>query len=84
MKHLSLLLALTVVLGTTAGCSNQHGKEMSQRLEDVENTAATARLRADEAYNKAEIALSTANQAQKTADEANERAARMVEKASRK
>jgi outer membrane murein-binding lipoprotein Lpp len=84
MKHISLLLALTVVLGTAAGCSNQHGKEMSQRLEDVENTAATARLRADEAYNKAEMAMSAANQAQRTADEANERASRMVEKASRK
>jgi len=84
MKHLSLLLFLTVVLGTTAGCSNQQGKEMSQRMEDVENSAATARLRADEAYNKAEMAMSAANQAQKTADEANERAARMVEKSSRK
>lgn len=84
MKQLSLLLLLTVALGTTAGCTHQHGKEMSLRMEDVENSAATARLRADEAYNKAEIALTTANQAQRTADEANERASRMVEKASRK
>ena len=84
MKQLSLLLLLTVVLGTTAGCSNQHSKEMSQRMEDVENSAATARLRADEAYNKAEMAMSAANQAQNTSDEANERASRMIEKASRK
>ena len=84
MKQLSLLLLLTVVLGTTAGCSNQHAKEMSQRMEDVENSAATARLRADEAYNKAEMAMSAAAQAQKTADEANERALRMLERSTRK
>ncbi len=80
MKKLTLFLLLSVALGTTAGCSNQQAKEMSLRMEDMENSAATARLRADEAYNKAEIAQSTASQAQKTADEANERAARMIDK----
>jgi regulator of protease activity HflC (stomatin/prohibitin superfamily) len=83
MKNLPLLALLVVVLGTTAGCSHK-GQEMNQRMESVENTAATARLRADEAYNKAEMAMSAAAQAQKTADEANERALRMVEKSTRK
>jgi hypothetical protein len=75
---------MAVMLGLTAGCSHKQSHEMGMRMEDVENTAATARLRADEAYNKAEMAMSAANQAQKTADEANERASRMLEKASRK
>lgn len=83
MKHLTSIALLAIVLGTTAGCSHK-GHEMNMRMESLENTAATARLRADEAYNKAEMAMSAAAQAQKTADEANERALRMLERSTRK
>lgn len=75
---------LSVFLAATAGCSNKHAQEIDARLESAENNAATARLRADEAYNKAEQAAQAASQAQRTADEANTRASRMLEKATRK
>jgi hypothetical protein len=39
-----------------------------------------ARLRADEAHLKAELAMEVARQAQRTADEANARTSRMIEK----
>ena len=79
-RYLSVSL-LALVLATSAGCS-QHVKELEARLDSAENNAATARLRADEAYLKAEQAL--ANQAQRTADEANERAIHMLTSATRK
>jgi hypothetical protein len=82
-KYVSVAL-LSVLLATTAGCSNKHAKEIDARLESAENNAASARLRADEAYNKAEQAAQAASQAQRTADEANTRASRMLEKATRK
>jgi hypothetical protein len=74
--RLSITL-LSILLATTAGCSHRHAQEIDARLESAENNAATARLRADEAYIKAE-------QAQRAADEANLRASRMAEKAPRK
>jgi len=84
MQRTLLITMLTATLALTTGCSHKHAQEVDMRLDAVENTAATARLRADEAYNKAEMAQSAAAQAQKTADEANERATRMLEKATRK
>ncbi|OIN53147.1 Lpp/OprI family alanine-zipper lipoprotein [Pseudomonas costantinii] len=82
-KYLSTAL-LALLLATTAGCSHQHAKELDARLEAAENNAATARLRADEAYNKAEKAAELADQAQQTADDANARAIRILEKSTRK
>jgi outer membrane murein-binding lipoprotein Lpp len=84
MKRLAMTAFVVITLALTAGCGHRHAQEMNARMEAVENTAATARLRADQAYNKAEMATSAASQAQKTADEANERALRMMEKATRK
>ncbi|QQZ39423.1 outer membrane lipoprotein OprI [Pseudomonas sp. SK3(2021)] len=82
-KHLPVVL-LNIVLATAAGCSHRYAQEIDARLESAENNAATARLRADEAYLKAERAEAAASQAQRTADEANERARRMLDKAARK
>lgn len=82
-KCLSVAL-LGILLVTTAGCSHKYAQEIDARLEAAENNAATARLRADEAFIKAEQAMAAAAQAQSTADEANERARRMLEKANRK
>ncbi|MGY1447811.1 Lpp/OprI family alanine-zipper lipoprotein [Pseudomonas chlororaphis] len=82
-KHLPVVL-LSIALATTAGCSHRHAQEIDARLESAENNAATARLRADEAYLKAERAEATASQARRVADEANERARRMLDKATRK
>ena len=82
-KYLSISL-LAVLLATSAGCSHQAAKTFDARLEAAENTAATARLRANEAYLKAEQAAALANQAQRTADEANERAIRMLTTATKK
>ncbi|WP_436273838.1 alanine-zipper protein [Pseudomonas sp. LjRoot277] len=53
-------------------------------MEAAGNNAATARLRADEAYIKAEQAQATASQALRTADEEKVRASRMTNKASGK
>ncbi|WP_433771527.1 Lpp/OprI family alanine-zipper lipoprotein [Pseudomonas putida] len=82
-KYLSVAF-LGTVLAMTAGCANKHAQEIDARLESAENNAATARLRADEAYIKAELAAAAAVQAQSTADEANERVRRMLERAGRK
>ncbi|UZE08858.1 Lpp/OprI family alanine-zipper lipoprotein [Pseudomonas corrugata] len=82
-NYLSTAL-LALLLAATAGCSHQHAKELDARLDGAENNAATARLRADEAYNKAEKAIELAGEAQRTADEANERAIRMLEQSTRK
>ncbi|MEW5714228.1 MULTISPECIES: Lpp/OprI family alanine-zipper lipoprotein [Pseudomonas] len=82
-NYLSVSL-LALALATSAGCSHQAAKEFDARLDAAENTASTARLRADEAYLKADQAAALAAQAQRTADEANERAIRMLTKASRK
>lgn len=82
-KCLSIAL-LGILLAMTSGCSHQHAQEIDARLENAENNAATARLRADEAYIKAELAEAAAVQAQNAADQANERLKRMLEKASRK
>ncbi|WP_062381647.1 Lpp/OprI family alanine-zipper lipoprotein [Pseudomonas abietaniphila] len=84
MKRLAMTAFIVIPLAFTAGCGHRHAQEMDARMEAVENTAATARLRADQAYDKAEMAMSAASQAQKTADEANERATRMLGKATRK
>jgi len=81
-KRLSFVL-LSILLTTAAGCSHQHAQEIDARLEAAENNAATARLRADEAYLKAQMAAQVASQAQRTADEANVRARRMTGKAPR-
>lgn len=82
-KCLSFVL-LSVLLAATAGCSHKHTQEFDARLEAAENNAATARLRADEAYMKAEQAQATASQALRTADEEKVRASRMTNKATRK
>ncbi|WP_462383184.1 Lpp/OprI family alanine-zipper lipoprotein [Pseudomonas sp. Marseille-QA0892] len=74
-------LALAAVIA--AGCSSV-STETDARLTAIEDAAARAQARADEANRKAEEALATANKAQTTADEANERALRMLERASRK
>jgi hypothetical protein len=79
-----LSVALLGILLATAGCSHQHAQEIDARLESAENNAATARLRADEAYMKAEQAAAIASQAQRTADDANVRASRMTNKATHK
>ena len=84
MNKLLSVALLGVTLAATAGCSHQHAREIDARLDSAENNAATARLRADEAYTKADQAMAAAAQAQRTADEANERANRMLEKATRK
>ena len=76
-KRVSFVL-LSILLATAAGCSSQHTQEIDARLESAENNAATARLRADEAYLKAQLAIEVASQAQRTADEANVRASRMA------
>lgn len=75
-KCLSLAL-LSILLVTTAGCSHKYTQEIDARLESAENNAASARLRADEAYLKAQMAGELASQAQRTADEANVRIRRM-------
>ena len=62
---------LCIFLAITAGCSNKHAQEFDARLESVENMAATARLRADEANVKAELAAEVARQAQRTVNEVN-------------
>lgn len=82
-RSLSVAL-LGILLALTAGCSHKYAQEIDARLESAENNAATARLRAGEAYIKAELAAAAAAQAQSTADEANERVRRMLEKANRK
>jgi hypothetical protein len=79
-----LPVALLSILLATAGCSHQYAQEIDARLESAENNAATARLRADEAYIKAEQAAGIASQAQRSADEANVRASRMANKATHK
>jgi hypothetical protein len=66
---------LGILLATTAGCSDKYAQEFSARLELAENTAAMARLRADQAYTRALLAAEVARKAQQTADEANSRAA---------
>lgn len=71
------VILLSILLATTAGCSHQHAREIDARLESAENNAATARLRADEAYIKAE-------QAQRAADEASLRLNQITEKSVRK
>lgn len=75
---------LSLMLATTAGCSYRHMQEFDARLESAENNAASARLKADEALNKAQLASELASQAQRTADEANERTARMATKVPRR
>ncbi|MCF4998420.1 outer membrane lipoprotein OprI [Pseudomonas syringae] len=77
-KRLSAAL-LSILLATTAGCSNRHAQELDARLDSAQNNAATARLRADEAAIKAEQAAQAAAQAQRMAEEANLRASRMLE-----
>lgn len=82
-RYLPVVL-MSIFLATTAGCSHKHAQEIDARLESAENNAATARLRADEAYRKAEQAEIMAEQAQRTAEEATIRATRMTDKATRK
>ncbi|MEH6350323.1 MULTISPECIES: Lpp/OprI family alanine-zipper lipoprotein [unclassified Pseudomonas] len=83
-RYLPVVL-MSIFLATTAGCCNKLAQEVDARLESAENNAATARLRADEAYRKAEQAETMSEQAQRTAEEASIRATRMTDdKASRK
>lgn len=74
------VVLLSIFLTTTVGCSHKHTQEMDARLESAENNAATARLRADEAYMKALQAETIAGEAQRTAREANSRVTRMADK----
>jgi len=74
------VVCLGILLATTVGCSSKQAQELDARLEYAENNAAMARLRADEAHLKAELAMEVARQAQRTADEANARTSRMIEK----
>ncbi|MCK9238015.1 MAG: Lpp/OprI family alanine-zipper lipoprotein [Thiopseudomonas sp.] len=80
MKNIIKLSALALAGALTVGCAGVS----SEQVTAIENTAASAQARADQAYNKANEALAAAQRAQQTADEANERALRMLEKASRK
>ncbi len=80
MNNAIKLSALALAGILTVGCAGA----TSEQISSIENTAASAQARADEAYNKADEALAAAQRAQQTADEANERALRMLEKASRK
>ncbi|SCX95086.1 Lpp/OprI family alanine-zipper lipoprotein [Pseudomonas sp. NFACC37-1] len=82
-RYLPVVL-MSIFLATAAGCCNKLAQEVDARLESAENNAATARLRADEAYRKAEQAETMSEQAQRTAEEASIRATRMTDKASRK
>lgn len=73
---------LCIFLAIATGCSNKYAQEFDARLESVENMAATARLRADEANVKAELAAEVARQAQRTGNEANMRASQKVNRGS--
>ena len=77
MSRYFTVVMLSILLATTAGCSHRHAQEIDARLESAENNAAWARLRADEAFLKAQLATEMAVRAQHTADEANVRAIRM-------
>ena len=81
MNNVLKVSALALAAALATGCASS---ETEARLTAVEDSAARAQARADEAYNKADEALAAAQKAQQTADEANERALRMLEKASRK
>ena len=74
MSRYSTVAVLSILLAMTAGCSHQHAQEIDARLESAENNAAWARLRADEAYLKAQLATEMAVRAQHTVDETNVRA----------
>lgn len=78
------VVCLGILLATTYGCSQKQARELDARLEYAENNAAMARLRADEAHLKAQLAIEMARKAQETADEANARASRMSDAATRK
>ncbi|MBZ9783663.1 outer membrane lipoprotein OprI [Pseudomonas sp. REP124] len=73
MSRYFTVAVLNILLATTAGCSHQHAQEIDARLESAESNAAWARLRADEAYLKAELAAEIAVRAHHTADEADVR-----------
>ncbi|VVO87506.1 Lpp/OprI family alanine-zipper lipoprotein [Pseudomonas fluorescens] len=77
MSRYFTVAVLNIVLATTAGCSHRQAQEIDARLESAESNAAWARVRADEAYLKAQLATEMAVRAQHTADEANVRASRM-------
>jgi hypothetical protein len=77
MNRYFTVAMLSILLATMAGCSHSHAQEIDARLESAENNAAWARLRADEAFLKAQFATEMAVRAQHTADEANVRAIRM-------
>lgn len=77
MSRYFTVAMLNILLATTAGCSHKHDQEIDARLEYAENNAAWARLRADEAFVKAQLATEMAVRAQHTADEANVRVSRM-------
>uniref|UniRef100_UPI0030D7E3EA Lpp/OprI family alanine-zipper lipoprotein n=1 Tax=Pseudomonas sp. RA_35y_Pfl2_P32 TaxID=3088705 RepID=UPI0030D7E3EA len=77
MNRYFTVALLSILLAATAGCSNRHAQAIDARLESAENNAAWARLRADEACLKAQLASEVALRAQHTADEANVRVSRM-------
>lgn len=77
MSRYFTVALLGILLATTAGCSNRHAQEIDARLESAENNATWARVRADEALLKAQLAAEVALRAQHTADEANVRISRM-------
>ena len=77
MSRYFTVALLGILLATTAGCSNRHAQEIDARLESAENNGTWARVRADEAFLKAQLAAEVALRAQHTADEANVRISRM-------
>lgn len=79
MKNVIKLSAIALAATLSVGCA-----VTKDELAAVDNTATSAQVRANDAYNKANEALAAAQRAQQTADEANQRALRMLEKASRK
>lgn len=54
MSRYFAVAMLNILQVTTAGCSQHHAQEIDARLESAENNAAWARLRADEAFVKAQ------------------------------
>jgi len=79
MSKLTWAASLAAMMLTLSGCQHTKMVEMDSRVDGADNNAATARLRADEAYEKAEMALEAATKAQKAVEAANQRASRKVD-----
>lgn len=74
----SCILATALVLGS--GCMQARNHQLDVRISSAEDMGAAARVRANEAYEKAAQALTAALEAQKSADAANRRASLSLEK----